>query len=273
MITSPFLSAAVGLASVGALSGFDVRSVDLTAPNSALITSPPLFQSLSGLSTGPSAEMIEASGPNGNLAYDSYVAIDTRPSFGGNPTVAGDGFQANPGDLLLSQDPFEWPGQVRGSWGMDPSSARPQVASVPQVVLGGADGVFLGRFTFRTTNGSDPTGEVLLGAGGITIEIRDPTTLNVGAPETDSLLLHFRSFGSYVQQGIDAGDQSIHGTECLYFLTRITSRAGPLSGGTSRWFVIDLYIYQFDPAPGSASLGLIVGSTFIRRRRPNTQGA
>lgn len=249
---------------------FDVRSVSLTTPDSPLFVVGTLFHAGTPGLTGPSGDSIES---NPAWEYDSYVAIDTQPSAPGNPQVKGDGFQANPGDLAVLGDPFEVPNIVEGQWFMDPQGPRPQVGAVRQPVLGGMYGVFLGRFTFRTLDGSVPNGDLALGFDGMTVDIRDQWTTNVGSPATDSLLVHFSTFDSLVQQGTDGGDLSVHPMPNLYMLLKVVTLAGPRPGGIARWRVIDLYVAAIFPSPGTISLGLIAGLTAVRRHRFQSTGA
>lgn len=264
------LSAIALFAIAGAANAaFDVRSFDTTSPNGPLTVTGTLFQSTApgAGNTGPSESAIDASSANQFAQYDSYVAIDTSPSFGGT-SAKGDGFQANPGDISIIGNPFLTAGQVNGLWFMDPASSRPQVPAVAQGVLGGANGIFLGRFSFRTTTGAAPTGDIGIGANGVTVDIRDAGTLNAGSPATDSLLVKFTAFNTSVQTGTDGASLTNHATANAYQLVKVTSTAGPLTGGNARWFIVDLYVQEVAiPTPGAIALAGLAGLTGLRRRR------
>jgi len=273
------VSAVALLAAAGAAQAafFEVRSVDTSSLGSPISTSSALFQSTAaGNSTigGPSADAIEgnqaswglASAANQALAYDSYVAIDVGPSFGGDIDVKGDGFQANPGDLSSIGNPFGAANSISALWFMDPAGPRPIVGSVNNALFGGADALFVGRFTFRATGGAIPNGTLTLGQNGVAIDIRDPGTLGVGSPATDTLILNFTSFNTPVQIGLDAGSLTNHAAAYEYELRTVVTNVGPFGAGTARFQVHDMYIVQI-PTPGATALLGLAGLAAIRRRR------
>lgn len=257
----------VGTSSGTASGQFDVRSVDCAQLGSPLsVAGTPHRSHVDGGNSGPTGDSIEQSSPNNWLEYHSYPAIDTQPSAPGSPQAKGDGFQANPGDLSLLGNPFDQNGEIGALWFMDPNSARPQVAAVPQTLFGGARGLFLGRFTFRSTTGAIPAGNLSLGANGVVVDIRDFGTTAVGSPQTDSLLVRFTAFNTTVQQGLDGGNLGMYPTGNQYQLIKIVTQAGPLPGGTARWEVNDLYVVQV-PGPASLAVVSLASMAFASRRR------
>lgn len=262
------VSATALLAAAGAANAafFEVRSVDTNSLGSPIVTSSALFQSTApgAGNFGPSEATIDASSANQNAAFDSYVAIDVGPSFGGT-NAKGDGFGANPGDISSIGNPFGVANQIGAVWYMDPQGARPEVGSVPNSLFGGADALFVGRFSFRSTT-TTPTGTLSLGANGVVVDIRDPGTVGVGSPATDSLLVRFSAIGAPVQSGLDGGSLTTHPTANAYQLVEVVSTAGPLSGGTARWEIHDLYVVQV-PTPGALALFGAAGLAAARRRR------
>lgn len=259
------LLAFVGLCSAPVMGAFEVRSVDTTAPNSAIIVAPNLFQSAAGTNMGPSEFSIDSNAGNQNPEFDSYVAIDTGPSFGGAANVKGDGFQANPGDLSLIGNPFANPGQIGGLWFMDPAGARPEIAAIPNALLGNRLAVFLGRFTFRTTTGAAPSGSLTLGASGISVDVVDPGPYINPVVMPDSLLINFTAFNTPVNTGLDGAtlESVSFGGPGLMLTTRVF-QVGPAPGSSARWEVHDLYIVQV-PGPGTAVLGGV--AMLMGRRR------
>lgn len=273
--TATALSLMVAMTS-SAIAGFDVRSADTTSPNSPITGSADFFQSsVSGASwRPPSIELLESAiaDPDDAPQYDSYVAIACGPSVAGSPEIKGDGFQANPGDLLnIGGDPFAVPNQVRGVWYMDPASGAPQQPSCPNALFGGRDALFLARLSFRSLDGNFPNETITLGSGGIQVDIRDAATAGVGSPATDSLLVRFTAFGVGVGSGVDGGSLTTHPMQNPYELLEVITTAGPVPGGTARWQIHDLYVVVV-PGPSGVSL-LVFGSfTALIRRRP-AQGA
>lgn len=262
------VSATALLAAAGAANAafFEVRSVDAGSLGSPIAASSALFNSTApgNGNFGPSADAIELSPAQQNLAFDSYVGIDVGPSFGGAPDVKGDGFQANPGDIS-SIGLAVGPGSVSGVWFMDPAGARPEVGSVSNSLFGGADALFLGRFTFRTTTGATPSGTLSLGANGVVVDIRDPGTAGVGSPATDSLLVRFTAFGVTADTGLDGGSLTTHPTAYGYQLVEVVTQANNPSGN-ARWEIHDLYVVQI-PTPGALALFGAAGLAAARRRR------
>jgi len=260
------VSATALLAAAGAANAafFEVRSVDTNSLGSPLVASSALFQSAAGGNFGPSEFVIDGNSPGQqDPTFDSYVAIDVGPSFGGT-SAKGDGFQANPGDIGAIGAPFAVANQVAAVWFMDPNGARPEVGAVPQAAFGGAHGLFLGRFTFRSTT-TQPTGTLSLGANGLVVDIRDPGTVGVGSAATDSLLVRFTAFGATADQGLDGGSLTTHPTAYGYQLVdRVTTGANP--NGTARWEIHDLYVVQI-PTPGALALFGAAGLAAARRRR------
>lgn len=268
--------ATLAVAAGTALAGFEIRSVDAGSLGSGITGSADFYQS-NAPGAGPrppSPETIEASGPNNSALYDSYVAIDVGPSVGGDPNIKGDGFHANPGDLLSLGNNFPTPNHVGGVWFMDPTSARPEVASIPNPLFGGAHALFIARLTFRSTTGTFPNETLSVdGPNGLVVDIRDPGTVGVGSPATDSLLVRFTAFavgalgsGPRITLGLDGGSLDVHPLGNEYELREVVTLAGPLPGGTARWQVHDLYVVEV-PAPGSLSLLACVGIVGVRRRR------
>lgn len=264
--------ACAGLSSAPALGVFQVRSVDTTNPNSAFIVTGTLFQSTAAGNTtlgGASGDSIEVSSANQFLEYDSYVAIDTGPSSPGDPLVKNDGFQANPGDLSAIGNPFAAPGQIGALWYMDPTSARPEVPAVSNALFGGRNALFLGRFSFRTTDGSTPSGTINLGANGISVDVVDPGPYINPVVVPDSLLVNFTAFDTPVHSGINSANlQTVAFEGPGLILTQRVFLAGPRQGGTARWEVHDLYIVEAPvPSPGAAVLAGVALIGSLRRRR------
>ncbi len=262
------VSATALLAAAGAANAafFEVRSADAGSLGSPITASGTLFNSSApgNGNFGPSGDAIEASAANQYLGFDSYVAVDVGPSLAGDIGTKGDGFQANPGDI--SSIGLTVGGtSVAGVWFMDPASARPEVGSVANALFGGADALFLGRFSFRSTT-TQPTGTLSLGANGLVVDIRDPGTVGVGSGATDSLLVRFNAFGAGVAQGLDGGSLTTHPTAYEYQLVEVVTQAGPLPGGTARFEIHDLYVVQI-PTPGALALFGAAGLAAARRRR------
>jgi len=263
------LTAAAALPSVAA---FDVRSVDTTNPNSPISGSADFFQSSAGGAgwQPPSIKLIESaiSEPDDVPEYDSYVAIACGPTNAGDPEIVGDGFQANPGDLLvIGGDPFAVPNQVRGLWFKDTTLPNSEEPACTNPLFGGREAMFLARMSFRSLDGAFPNESISLGPGGISVDIRDSATLNVGSPATDSLLVRFTSFGTSVQNGMDSGDLSIHSMGAAYELLTVVSYAGPLPGGTARWQIHDLYVVAIPSPCVLAAVGpAVIASLSFRRR-------
>jgi hypothetical protein len=263
--------AAALLAAAGAANAavFGVRAVDTNSLGSPIVVTGTLFQSTAAGNTqvgGPSGDAIEASSANQNLEFDSYVAIDSGPSAPGNPQVKGDGFQANPGDLSNIGAPFANPATVAAVWFMDPAGPRPTFNAPANSLFAGQNAAFLGRFSFRTTTGTTPSGSIGLGANGLVVDIRDFGTIGAGPGSTDSLLVRFTSFNTTVQVGTDGADLQQYPTGLPYQLQIRTSSAGPLAGGTARWLVQDLYVVQI-PTPGTLALAGLGALVAGRRRR------
>lgn len=262
--------ALAGLSSAPALGAFQVRSVDCTNPNSPMLVSPNLFQSTApgAGNVGPSETTIEASSANQWAEFDSYVAIDTGPSNAGDPLVKADGFQANPGDLSLIGNPFATAGQIGGLWFMDPASARPEVTAASNALFGGRNAVFLGRFTFRTTDGSTPSGTLNLGVNGTSVDVVEPGPYINPIVIPDSLLINFTAFDTPVNSGINGANlQTVFFGGPGLILTQHVFQAGPRPGGTARWEVHDLYIVEAVPAPGGTVLASAAVLGLFRRRR------
>lgn len=260
------VSATALLAAAGAANAafFEVRSVDAGSLGSPMVASSALFQSAAGGNFGPTEFSIDGNSPGQqDPTFDSYVAIDVGPSFGGG-AGKGNGFQANPGDIGSIGNPFAVANQVGGVWFMDPEGARPEVGSVAQAAFGGADGLFVGRFTFRSTT-TQPTGTISLGANGVVVDIRDPGTVGVGSAATDSLLVRFNAFGATVEEGLDGGSLTTHPTAYGYQLVQVIS-TGANPNGSARWEIHDLYVVQI-PTPGALALFGAAGLAAARRRR------
>lgn len=263
--------AAALLAAAGAANAavFGVRAVDTNSLGSPLVVTGTLFQSTAPGNTavgGPSPDAIDASAPNQNLAFDSYVAIDNGPSDGGNQGTKGDGFHANPGDLSAIGAPFVNPAQVAAVWFMDPAGPRPTFNAPANALFGGNNAAFLGRFSFRSTTTAAPAGNISLGANGLVVDIRDSGTVGAGPGSTDSLLVRFTSFDTTVQVGTDGADLQQYPTGLPYQLTLRQSSGGPIGTGTARWLVYDLYVVQI-PTPGTLALAGLGALVAGRRRR------
>lgn len=269
--TTVITSAALALLSGNALAAFDARSVDCGSLGSGITASADFYQSNApgAGNRPPSPEAIEGSGPNNYAQYDSYVAIDIGPSVGGDPGIKGDGFGANPNDISFIGNPFAIPNRVGGVWFMDPASARPEVSAVPNTFFGGANAIFIARLTFRSLTGAAPSETLAINLpGGVVIDIRDPGTIGVGSPATDSLLVRFAAFNTTVQTGLDGGSLTNHPTANQYQLREVVSTAGPLPGGSAIWQVHDLYVVEMNiPTPGIPGVGLMATSFLWRRRR------
>lgn len=259
--------------SAGATSGalFRVRAVDsypYAQPDSPgiggpMVVSGSLYQHTLGTTFGGSMpDNIDA---NPALAYDSYVAIDTQPSSGGDPDISGDGYFTDPSVGYLVGSPFATPGQVGALWALHPGGLGSGLASVSTAIFDGADSVFVGRFTFRTIDGSQPTGSLAIGPRGLSIDIFDPGTQSAGSVNTDTLLVDFSSFDTTVSSGVDGGDLLTYATAYTYQLRLHTFNA---QIGNNRYLVNDMYVVQL-PGPATAVPVLAVASTsvFWRRRR------
>lgn len=252
-----------------AFAAFDVRSVDCASLGTGVTATADFYQS-NAPGTGnrpPTAEAIEASGPNNYLQFDSYVAIDVGPSVGGDPNIKGDGFTANPGDVSFIGNPFAVPNHLSGVWFMDPAGARPEVAAAANPIFGGANAIFIARLTFRSLTGTFPSESLTVDLpNGVVVDIRDPGTTGVGSPATDSLLVRFNAFGAPVHVGLDGGSLTNHPLGNTYELRDSISLGGPLPGGSARWQIHDLYVVQV-PGPGCLSLAALAGVISARRRR------
>lgn len=217
-----------------------------------------LFQASIGTNSGGSSGHAIDTHPQ--LAYDTYLAIATGPSAGGNPQIKNDGFHANPGDLNVLGPAFQNPGLVDATWFMIP----PFVQSQPVQPLGGSAGLFLGRFSFRTTDGSTPTGSIELGTLGIDVAIRDHETRAYG-PGRNVAHIEFLAFDTPVFMGFHPADFSPFVSSVGYTLTRHTFEANV---GTARFLVHDLYILQgaenILPAPATV---LLAGGFLMTQRR------
>lgn len=266
----------MAVAAVPSVAAFDVRSVDTTNPNSPISGSAELFQSSAGGTDWrpPSIKLIESAiaDPDDAPEFDSYVAIACGPTHAGNPEIMGDGFQANPGDLLvIGGDPFAVPNQVRGLWFKDTTLPNSEEPACANLLFGGREAMFLARMSFRSLDGTFPNESVSLGPGGISVDIRDSATLDVGSPATDSLLVRFTSFGTSVQTGMDSGDLSIHSMGAAYELLTVVSYAGPLPGGTARWQIHDLYVVAIPSPSVLVAVGSAVVASLSFRRRSHRE--
>ncbi len=254
------------LAAAQTLGGFQVRSVNTTAPFSPMSVVGDLFQSAAGSSTGPTELAIDSNQGNQSPEFDSYVAIDSGPSFGGAANVKGDGFQANPGDMSIIGNPFANPGEIGGLWFMDAQGPRPHVEAVPNSLFGNRPALFLGRFSFRTTTGATPSGTITLGPGGLGVEARNFPIIETGLDDT--VIVHFTQFNVGTNNGFDpstAAPVTFNGPGLI--LTTHVFQAGPLPGGNARWEVHDLYVVEV-PSPATAAVvGLSVLGVARRRRR------
>ncbi len=72
------------------LAAFDVRSVDCASLGRGVTATADFYQSNApgAGNRPPTAEAIEASGPDNYLQFDSYVAIDVGPTCGGRPAMS-----------------------------------------------------------------------------------------------------------------------------------------------------------------------------------------
>lgn len=255
-------SAAALLAAAGAAQAafFEVVSVDTSSLGSPISYTGTLFNPAAGSTLGsPAPDLMDLQAA---LQYDSYVAIDVGPGTPGTAT-SGDGFHANPGDLAGIGNPFANAGQISALWFMDPQGPRPAVGSTTvNSKFDGADFLFLGRFVFRSSTGL-AQGSLSLGDNGVVVDIRDPGTVGVGAPATDTLLVRFNAFNSDVSSGLDGGSLTNHPTAYTYQLRLNESR---VTVGTFNYLVYDLKVVQI-PTPGAIALFGAAGLAAARRRR------
>lgn len=252
--------AAVTGCTTSAFAQFGVRMADTSSLGSPIVVNGTLFQSTAAGAgnVSPSPEAIAASSANQWLEYDSYIAIQHGPA----PLAAPDFPQPIETPVSIG-NPFGTSGQVGAVWFMDPQGLMPTYETATNTLFGNAHAAFLGRFGFRSTSGSFPTGSLALGPSGVVIDIRDSSTVQAGPGSTDSLLLRFTSLNSTVQQGMDGADNMLYTMNTAYQLRLVSWSAGPVGSGTARWIGYDMYVVQV-PAPSSA---LVLGGLPILSRR------
>ncbi len=226
---------------------FEARSGDAGSLGSPISYTGTLYQNVAfGGNVGPNQNLIPVFP---DLEFDSYVGVDVGPS---TSTFTANG--ATPISFASAGGPFNNPGQISNLWFING-----EAGSVPNAAFGGADAIFMGRFTFAGTAG----GTLSLGANGFVVDIIDAGTTNVGSPATDSLLVRFNAFNTAVQSGLDGGSLTTHPTANAYEL-RLNSFVAQ-AGGQS-FSVNDLYVVQI-PTPGATALLGLAGVAAIRRRR------